>query len=224
MAGDVTKRLIDVTGSLVGLIVVSPILLAVGMLIKLDSPGPVLHRAQRTGKDGKPFRLYKFRTMVVGAHRDGPAITPAGDRRITRVGRFLRRTKLDELPQLLNVLKGDMSLVGPRPEDPRYVGLYTPAQREVLRVRPGVTSAASLAYRHESSLLSGGDWEQRYVNEILPDKLAIELDYLAHRNVVSDLGLVLRTLLALPRGGAPTRTQAGHSPVSRESSTAERRL
>jgi lipopolysaccharide/colanic/teichoic acid biosynthesis glycosyltransferase len=169
----------------------------VGALIKLDSPGPVFHRAQRTGKDSKPFRLYKFRSMVVGAHRDGPAITPAGDRRITRAGRVLRRTKLDELPQFLNVLKGEMSLVGPRPEDPRYVALYTPAQREVLRVRPGVTSAASLTYRHESSLLSGEDWEQRYVNEILPHKLAVELDYLAHRTVVSDLGLVLRTLLAL---------------------------
>jgi lipopolysaccharide/colanic/teichoic acid biosynthesis glycosyltransferase len=224
MAGDVAKRLIDVAASLVGLFVISPILVTVGALIKLDSPGPVLHLAQRVGKGGRPFRLYKFRSMVVDAHRDGPGITPAGDRRITRVGRLLRRTKLDELPQLFNVLKGDMSLVGPRPEDPRYVRLYTAAQREVLRVRPGVTSAASLVYRHESSLLSGGDWEKRYVDEILPHKLGIELDYLAHRTVVSDLALVLRTLLALPSGRAITRTPDDHSPVSNESGTADRRL
>jgi lipopolysaccharide/colanic/teichoic acid biosynthesis glycosyltransferase len=177
--------------------------------------------AKRIGKGGKPFRLYKFRTMVADAHPDGPAITPAGDRRITRVGRLLRRTKLDELPQLLNVLKGDMSLVGPRPEDPRYVDLYTSAQREVLRVRPGITSAASLVYRHESSLLSGEDWERRYVSQILPDKLAIELDYLARRNSASDLKLVLRTILALPRGGSASRAQP--VPFSGESGTADRR-
>ena len=213
MADDAIKRLIDVTASLVGLAVASPILLGVWLVIKLDSPGPALHLAQRIGKDGKPFRLYKFRSMVVAAGRDGPAITPAGDRRITRVGRFLRRTKLDELPQLLNVLKGEMSLVGPRPEDPQYVRLYTFAQREVLRVRPGVTGVASLAYRHESSLLCEWDWELRYVNEILPDKLAIELKYLAHRSVVTDLRLVLCTLLVLPLPkslGAIPRTVVPH--------------
>jgi lipopolysaccharide/colanic/teichoic acid biosynthesis glycosyltransferase len=219
MAGESARRLIDIAGALVGLVVASPILLAVGVLIKLDSPGPVIHVAQRSGKDGKPFRLYKLRSMVVGAQREGPAITPAGDRRITRVGHFVRRTKLDELPQLLNVLKGDMSLVGPRPEDPRYVARYTSAQREVLRVRPGVTSAASLEYRDESSLLSGEDWEHRYLNEILPDKLSIELDYLANRTLVGDLSVVLRTLVALPQRGSTRRVRGSHVSAGNESST-----
>ena len=124
----------------------------------------------------------------------GPGITTAADPRITPVGRFLRKTKLDELPQLINVLSGEMSLVGPRPEDPRYVAFYTPEQRQVLRVRPGITSAASLRYRDESALLAGSDWETIYIESIMPQKLAIELDYLQRRNLLTDLGLVLLTL------------------------------
>jgi lipopolysaccharide/colanic/teichoic acid biosynthesis glycosyltransferase len=207
MGGDVSRRLIDLAGCSVGLILFSPVLFVIAVLIKLDSAGPVLYLAQRVGKDGRLFRLCKFRTMSAGAHRNDPAITVAGDTRITRVGQFLRRFKLDELPQLLNVVKGEMSLVGPRPEDPRYVALYSPSQREVLRVPPGITSVASLVYRHEASLLSYGDWEHRYVNEILPHKLAIDLDYLAHRTLASDVKLVVRTVLTLPRqegcDGAP---------------------
>jgi lipopolysaccharide/colanic/teichoic acid biosynthesis glycosyltransferase len=159
----------------------------------------MLYAARRIGKDGRVFRLYKFRSMVATADREGPGITAAGDRRITAVGRFLRRTKLDELLQLINVLVGDMSLVGPRPEDPRYVAYYTPAEREVLRVLPGITSAASLTYRDESSLLSGADWEDRYIHEILPHKLAIELEYVGHRTLGRDLGLIARTVLAMFR-------------------------
>jgi lipopolysaccharide/colanic/teichoic acid biosynthesis glycosyltransferase len=209
MVGDVLRRLIDVAGCSAGLILLSPVLFVVAVLIKLDSPGPALYLGQRVGKDGRLFRVYKFRTMSAGAHRIGPAITAAGDPRITRVGRFLRRSKLDELPQLLNVVKGEMSLVGPRPEDPRYVTLYSAEQCEVLRVRPGITSAASLVYRDEATLLSDPDWERRYVHEILPHKLAIELEYLAHRRLASDLGLVVRTVLSLPRqdkqNHAPTK-------------------
>ena len=192
-------RLIDLAASLVGLILLGPFLALVALLIKADSPGPVFYRARRVGKDGRPFRLYKFRTMVVDADVRGPGITTAGDSRITRVGRLLRRSKIDELPQLINVLEGEMSLVGPRPEDPRYVALYTPEQRRVLAVRPGITSPASLRYRHEERLLDGPDWRQVYVEQVMPHKLQIELDYLAHRTAWSDLGILLRTLLALFR-------------------------
>jgi lipopolysaccharide/colanic/teichoic acid biosynthesis glycosyltransferase len=197
MVGDVSRRGFDLFASVAGLAVLSPILAAIGVFVKLDSPGPVFHVAVRVGQQGRTFRLYKFRTMAVGSDRSGPRITTAADSRITRAGRFLRRTKLDELPQLFNVLKGDMSVVGPRPESPHYVCLYTPLQREVLRVRPGITGAASLEYRDEASLLAGADWETRYITEIMPRKLSIELEYLAGRTFVRDLGLVLRTILLL---------------------------
>src|SRR5262245_20146444 len=215
MVGDVSRRGFDLVASAVGLTVLSPILAVIGVLVKLDSPGSMFHVAERVGQQGRTFRLYKFRTMAVGSDRTGPAITTAGDSRITRTGRFLRRTKLDELPQLFNVLKGDMSVVGPRPESPHYVRLYTPPQREVLRVRPGITSAASLEYRDEASLLAGANWETRYVTEIMPRKLSIELEYLAGRTFVRDLGLMLRTillLLPLPRArrrGEPPGPQGG---------------
>ncbi|MBM4461200.1 MAG: sugar transferase [Chloroflexi bacterium] len=191
------KCIFDGVIALLGLLVVSPLFLLVAPIIKLDSPGPVFYRAERIGKDGVPFHLYKFRSMVADADRRGPGITAEGDRRVTRVGAFLRRTKLDELPQLINVLKGEMSLVGPRPEDPRYVARYTPEQRQVLAVRPGITSAASLAYRHEEQLLSGEDWETIYRTKVLPDKLATDLAYLEQRTLGSDLKLILRTIAAV---------------------------
>ncbi len=190
-------RAIDILAAFIGLVVLSPLFSAIAIAIKLDSPGPVFYRAQRVGKDGRLFRLYKFRSMVADADRRGPGITATGDTRITPVGRFLRRTKLDELPQLINVLRGEMSLVGPRPEDPRYVALYTPEQRRVLAVRPGITSAASLVYRHEEQLLAGEDWETVYRTKVLPDKLAIDLAYLERRTLASDLKLILRTIAAV---------------------------
>ncbi len=192
-------RVIDFLAALVGLVVLSPLFLVLALLIKLDSKGPIFYRAQRVGRHGTAFALYKFRSMVAGADRQGPGITAAGDSRVTRVGRFLRRTKLDELPQLINVLKGEMALVGPRPEDPRYVALYTPEQRAVLAYRPGITSAASLQYRREESLLSGTDWEMVYREEVMPAKLAIDLAYLQKRTVWSDLRLVMHTILAVFR-------------------------
>ena len=131
------------------------------------------------------------------ADKQGPGITTGGDQRVTRLGAFLRRTKLDELPQLWNVLKGEMSLVGPRPEDPRYVALYTPEQRAILRVRPGITSAASLTYRHEEQVLAGPDWEEIYCTKVMPTKIAIDLAYLARRTLWTDLKLIFQTILMM---------------------------
>jgi lipopolysaccharide/colanic/teichoic acid biosynthesis glycosyltransferase len=169
----------------------------VALLIKLDTPGPVFYRARRIGRGGRPFELLKFRSMVTGAGQLGPGLTIAGDGRITRSGRWLRQTKVDELPQLFNVLKGEMSLVGPRPEDPRYVALYSAEQRRVLAVRPGITSPASIRYRGEEALLAGADWEQTYTGRIMPDKLQRELAYLARRTLWSDLAVLWQTALAL---------------------------
>lgn len=191
------RRAMDVAAAVAGIVVLSPLLLAIALAIKLRDGGPALYRARRVGKDGKPFRLYKFRTMMVDAAAQGPGITRAGDPRVTPIGRRLRRTKLDELPQLINVLLGDMSLVGPRPEDPRYVALYTPEQRDVLRARPGITGPASLAYRHEEAMLSDDEWEARYRAEVMPAKLALDREYLARRTVLSDLRLILRTVAAI---------------------------
>lgn len=193
------KRGFDVILSVLALVVLSPLLLLVGLLVRLTSRGPVLYRAQRVGRDGVPFVLLKFRTMVSDADRHGPAITTAGDSRVTPVGRLLRRAKLDELPQLVNVLRGEMSLVGPRPEAPRYVELYTPAQREILRVRPGITSPASLRFRHEESLLTGPDPETHYIKTIMPAKIALDLDYARRASLGHDLVIILQTLVALFR-------------------------
>lgn len=194
---DAVRRTVDVVVALAGLIVLLPLLIGLAIWVLCDSRGPVFYRAVRVGRFGLPFRLYKFRTMIVNADRVGPGITTAQDKRITRSGRFLRRTKLDELPQLINVLKGDMSLVGPRPEDPRYVALYTGEQQPILAVRPGITSAASLTYRHEERLLSGRDWEIQYIETVMPAKVALDLDYESHRTLWSDLRLVMRTVLSM---------------------------
>ena len=191
------RRLLDLLVSTAGLLVLSPVFVVVGLWIKRDSPGPVFYLARRVGRDGVLFNLYKFRTMVPDADKRGPGITVSNDQRITRSGRFLRRTKVDELPQLINVFKGEMSLVGPRPEDPRYVARYTPEQRVVLSVRPGITSPASLVYHDESALLSGRDWEHAYTTEIMPHKLALETAYLSRRTVWRDLGIIWQTIWLL---------------------------
>jgi lipopolysaccharide/colanic/teichoic acid biosynthesis glycosyltransferase len=189
--------LFDLFVSLAGLILLFPSFILIAIAIKLDSPGPVFFRAQRVGRHGHLFSIYKFRSMVPDAAQKGPGITAAGDPRITRVGKVLRRTKLDELPQLINVVRGEMSLVGPRPEDPRYVALYTPEQWRVLSVRPGITSPASIRFRHEEDMLQGEDWEQVYREKVLPAKLQIELEYLERRSVWHDLGIIAQTVLAL---------------------------
>jgi len=189
------KRLFDVAASLVALVVLSPLLAFIALAVKVTSSGPVFHRGERIGRGGVPFRILKFRTMRVDA--SGPGITREGDDRVTPLGRILRRSKLDELPQLVNVLRGEMSIVGPRPEAPEYVALYTDAERRVLTVRPGLTSPASLRYRNEESLLAGDDWHERYVNEIMRDKLRDDLNYIDTRTFLGDLRLIARTFLSL---------------------------
>jgi len=191
----VLKRALDLALASLGLLLLTPLLVVIALAVVLDSPGPAMYLGRRTGRGGREFHLYKFRSMTAGADRTGPGITSAGDRRVTRVGHFLRRHKLDELPQLWNVVRGDMSLVGPRPEDPRYVALYTSEQRVVLSVRPGITGIASLRYRHEEELLQGPDWETVYLTNIMPAKLSLELAYLEHANLFTDMVLLLATVL-----------------------------
>jgi len=192
------KRLFDIVVSSLGLLVTSPLLLLSALAVRLAGPGPVLFRQERLGRGLVPFQMLKFRTMVVGADRRGPGVTVRDDPRVTRVGRWLRETKLDELPQLLNVLRGEMSIVGPRPELDRYVRRFEPEFRDVLRVRPGLTDPATLVYRHEAELLGGDDDpEARYVRDILPEKLRLARAYAEHASFRSDLALVARTLFAI---------------------------
>jgi lipopolysaccharide/colanic/teichoic acid biosynthesis glycosyltransferase len=191
------KRALDLLISGVGLILLCPLLLALALWVKLDSRGPVLYRGRRVGQGGRPFLMYKFRTMVQEAERSGPAVTYRDDPRITQAGRFLRRTKLDELPQLLNVLKGEMSLVGPRPEDPSYVALYTPEQRQVLSVKPGITGPTQLEYRDEASMLQGESVNEEYVTRIMPEKLKLDLEYVRNRSLALDLRILWRTAATL---------------------------
>ncbi len=190
------KRAFDLVASCLALLLLSPFLAAVAVAIKLTSRGPVLFRGRRVGLGGTPFTIYKFRTMREGATAGG-AITRLNDPRVTRLGRVLRRLKIDELPQLINVVRGEMSIVGPRPEDESYVALYSEEQRKVLTMRPGITSVASVAYSDEERLLGSDDWHERYVNEIMPAKLRLELEYLGRQSFASDLRIVLRTLKSL---------------------------
>ncbi len=188
------KRALDVLSVTLGLIALSPVFALVACCIKLTSRGPVLYRQVRLGKDGRQFQILKFRSMV-DASENGLGITVSGDRRVTVVGRFLRRYKIDELPQLWNVLHGDMSLVGPRPELPIYVADYTPEQRLVLSARPGITDPASLAYRHEEEILAGqADPEQFYRTKILPDKLARNRAYLEKITLQNDFRIIVKTI------------------------------
>ena len=197
----VLKRLMDVAISGCALLVLWPLLLLIALAIKLDDPGPVFYRQVRVGKGGKEFRIFKFRTMVVDADRKGLQITVGRDSRITRMGALLRKTKLDELAQLLNVFLGQMSFVGPRPEVPRYVAMYTPYQRQVLLVRPGITDYASIAYRNENDLLEGAqDPERMYIDEIMPAKIELNMKYLHEISPLADIRLMFSTVAAVIRG------------------------
>ncbi|MBI5667979.1 MAG: sugar transferase [Chloroflexi bacterium] len=187
------KRLFDIVVSAVALLALSPVLVIIAVAVRLSSPGPIFYRATRVGRNGQPITVYKFRSMVVNADTHGPGITVSGDGRVTPIGRMLRRYKLDELPQLFNVLQGTMSLVGPRPEDPRYVACYSPEQRQVLQVAPGITSPASVYYRDEESLLTGDDWQTRYLEQIMPAKLAIDLEYVQNVSLARDLEVLWDT-------------------------------
>ena len=196
-----SKRLFDLILSSLGLLVLAPVLLLIALAVKLDSPGPVFFRQERVGRYGRPFRIHKFRTMRHDLVGQGPQITVGADRRITRVGAVLRQTKLDELAQLIDVWQGTMSLVGPRPEVPRYVAQYPAEMREkVLSVRPGITDIASIEYRDESAVLARAqDPEHAYVHEVLPHKLALAASYVDQASLWLDIKLILRTLAAIVR-------------------------
>ena len=190
------KRGFDFIASLIGCILLIPIFSAIAILIKLDSNGPILYKQKRVGKDGKEFEILKYRTMVVDAEKLGKQITVGNDCRITRIGKFLRKSKLDELPQLFNVLKGDMSLVGPRPEVPKYVNLYNEEEREVLKVKPGITDFASIEYRDENEILGTVENpEEYYINVIMKHKLQLNLKYIYTNNIFLDIKIILKTLL-----------------------------
>ena len=192
------KRAMDIVISGGALAVLWPVLLLIALAIRIDDPGPVFYRQVRVGRDGKEFRIFKFRTMVVDADKKGLQITVGRDNRITRVGRLLRKTKLDELAQLINVFVGEMSFVGPRPEVPKYVNLYTPYQRQVLLVRPGITDYASIAYRNENDMLEGAeDPEKMYIDMIMPDKIELNMKYLHEISPLADIRLIFSTIAAV---------------------------
>jgi len=195
------KRFFDFSVSLLGLIILAPLLAVLALVIRRDSPGPVLYKGVRVGREGKTFRILKFRTMQETPESfNGPRITAQGDTRITRLGRFLRDSKLNELPQLINVLKGEMSLVGPRPEDPSFVEHYTEEQCEVLSVRPGITSLASVIYSNEEKQLTVENLSETYLKDILPNKLRLDLLYVRNRTFFLDLDILFRTFwVFIPR-------------------------
>ena len=193
------KRLFDFLVSLFGLIIFSPLFLIISILIKIDSEGPVFYRGERIGKNGKPFRIFKFRTMVKDAEKLGGPSTSADDPRLTKIGKILRKYKLDELPQLINVLKGEMSLVGPRPEVKMYIDMLKPEEREkILSIKPGMTDLASLWDFHEEEILKGSeDPEKTYIEKIRPKKIQLQLEYVKNRSFLLDLKIILKTLIRL---------------------------
>ena len=191
-------RFFDIIFSALGLVVLAPVFAAICLKIKLGSKGGCFYIQERIGKDGKPFGLYKFRTMRIGADSEGLLTVGEHDQRITRIGHFLRKTKMDELPQLLNVLKGEMSLVGPRPEVRKYVELYTEEQRKVLSVRPGITDYASIEYVKENELLSQAeDPERTYIEQVMPDKIKLNMRYLEHYNLIEYFKIIFLTFKSL---------------------------
>lgn len=192
------KRLFDLIASGCGLLVLSPIFLVLAIWVKLDSPGPVFYRQVRVGRGNKDFRLFKFRSMRIGSDKSGLITVGGRDPRVTRSGYYIRKYKLDELPQLINVFLGDMSLVGPRPEVRKYVGMYTPEQMHVLDVRPGITDMASICYRNENELLEKVENpEAYYVGTIMQDKLRINLEYVHNQSFWGDIKLIFKTFGAI---------------------------
>ena len=189
------KRLFDLFFSLIGAVILLPLFIIIAIWIKLDSPGSIFFQQVRVGRFGREFKIYKFRTMIQEAEKIGKQITVANDKRITRSGRFIRKYKLDELPQLFNVIKGEMSLVGPRPEVPKYVALYTAEQRRVLEVLPGITDLASIKFHNESELLNDmNNSENFYIHEIMPRKLELNMQYINRFSLFLNLAIVLKTL------------------------------
>ena len=202
-----TKRLFDIVVAALALVVLAPLLVAAACWVRWDSAGPALFRQERVGRHGKVFRIHKLRTMHANAAAQGPAITTLADARVTRAGRWLRHYRVDELPQLIDVIAGHMSLVGPRPEVPRFVALYPPALREqVLSVRPGITDPASLEFVDEAAALTAvADAEQRYIEQILPHKLRRQAEYAQSASLASDVAVLLRSVrvvLGRPRAAS----------------------
>jgi lipopolysaccharide/colanic/teichoic acid biosynthesis glycosyltransferase len=192
------KRAFDAAVAAIGLVVLSPVLAAISIAIKAGSPGPLVYRGKRVGLNGETFEMLKFRTMVVDADKIGGSSTPEDDPRVTPIGKKLRRYKLDELPQLINVLKGDMSFVGPRPQVQWAVDLYTPEEREILKVRPGITDEASLRFSNEAEILKGSkDPDKDYIEKIHPEKMRLSLEYVRNRSFSGDLSIIARTAQAI---------------------------
>src|SRR3989304_1717209 len=192
------KRIFDILFSIVGLIFVSPLLLTICILIKHEDGGPVFYRGLRVGKKGTLFKIYKFRSMVVNAEKIGGSSTADDDPRITKIGKFVRKYKLDELPQLINVLKGEMSFVGPRPEVQHYVNMYTNEEKAILNVKPGITDWASMWNSDEGAILAGRtDAEKTYMEKIRPEKIRLQLKYVRKRSFFVDLKIIFQTLFKL---------------------------
>lgn len=190
------KRWFDIAASLIGLILLSPVFIVISLLIKLVDGGPIFYKQERIGRDFRPFLLIKFRTMTVDADKMGPLVTAGDDRRVTKIGKFLRKTKLDELPQLLNVLKGDMSIVGPRPEVEKYVKEYEDDYKHILRVKPGITDYATVEYRNEEEILKAFvNPEEGYIREILPKKIKLYRKYIAEMGFKTDLKIIINTII-----------------------------
>lgn len=191
----VIKRTIDLVLASIALVLCLPVILAVGVLIKLDSRGPVFYRGTRVGRRGVPFRIFKFRTMIPDAERKGGYSSADDDPRITRIGKFLRKCKLDELPQLINILTGEMSFVGPRPEVQHYVDLFSEQEKEILTVRPGMTDWASLWNSDEGAILAGSaDPEKTYFEQIRPEKIRLQLEYVRKRSLATDIRILIQTV------------------------------
>jgi len=194
------KRFFDIISSAIGLLVLSPVLLIVAIAIKLEDGGLVFYRGARVGREGRPFRIFKFRSMVLNAEKLGPSSTAGDDPRITRTGAFVRRSKLDELPQLINVLLGDMSIVGPRPEIKKFTDMYHNEEKRILSVRPGITDWASIWNCDEAAVLAGSpDPDQAYLELIRPKKIELQLKYIRERSFMTDLRIIFLTLLAVIR-------------------------
>jgi lipopolysaccharide/colanic/teichoic acid biosynthesis glycosyltransferase len=192
------KRAFDFVSSLIGLILVSPILVTIAILIKKEDKGPVFYRGVRVGRFGKLFRIFKFRTMVVNAEKLGGPSTADDDPRITKVGKFIRKFKVDELPQLINVLKGEMSVVGPRPEVQMYVDMFAEEEKAILSVRPGITDWASIWNPDEGAILAGSpDPEKTYMEKIRPEKIRLQLKYVRERSFWNDLKIIAQTIIAI---------------------------
>ena len=204
------KRVFDFFSSLISLIVLSPLLAVIAIRIIKDSAGPIFFRGTRTGRFGKPFRIYKFRTMVINAEKLGGPSTSDNDPRITRVGGFLRKYKLDELPQLINILKGEMSLVGPRPEVPQYVALFSEEEKVILTVRPGITDWASIWNSDEGAALAGSpDPEKTYLEEIRPEKIRLQIAYVRSPSFWTDIRILVETFRVLLRSRSPFQNPPG---------------